>query len=123
VTITITVPMPETAKGGNSRVHWKLRAELRRSAHYAGTILARAALAGRSSPFQKGEPLAAVIVFRPKSRVCPDLDNSLSGVKGEIDGLCSVLGVDDRQIQHMELRRDYEPKTGDVVITLTQGKE
>lgn len=111
--------MPKLSKTSNSRVHWQMRAELRRAAHYEGSILARAALSGQPSPFDKSDRLRATVTFRPKTRVCPDLDNALSGIKGEIDGLFTVLGVDDKQIERMELARDYDAKTGDVEITVS----
>ena len=58
------------------------------------------------------------MTFHPKDKRRRDLDNLFSGVKGEIDGMCSVLGIDDSQIERVLLQRNEQPKTGDVVITL-----
>lgn len=116
--VTIVVPMPTVSKTSNSRVHWNMRAELRRAAHLTGATLARAELRGKPSPFTKDDELTALITFCPKNRVCPDLDNCLSGIKGEIDGMFSALGINDKQLQRIELQRNYAPQSGDVVITV-----
>lgn len=116
--ITISVPMPPQKNTSNSRVHWRVRAEIRRADHLTGATLAREQLQGHPSPFTKTDALKALVTVCPKTKVCPDLDNALSGVKGIIDGACAALGVDDRQLRLVTVQRNDAFKTGTVIISL-----
>lgn len=53
-----------------------------------------------------------ITVFWPSKRRKPDTDGALSSLKGLLDGVADVLGVDDRKLDELTIRQRHD--AGDV---------
>jgi crossover junction endodeoxyribonuclease RusA len=90
--IEITLPWPPTALSPNTRQHWSKLAKAKKAYREACAWTAKEQGACRIDASR----LHVSLVFVPPSRRAFDLDNLLSRMKSGLDGLCDVLGVDDK---------------------------
>lgn len=107
----IALPWPDRVLSPNWRGHWAVKANaVKRARSHAGWM-AKAA-GWRALPPQV---LPVTITFHPPDRRGRDTDNALSALKGALDGISSVIGIDDR---HWRLTLNWgEPvKNGRVIV-------
>ena len=90
--IFIELPWPDTRLSPNARLHW---AEKSRIAANTKAQAAWAARAANAHTLKGAKRLEAVITFYPPNNRRRDMDNMIASVKSQIDGIASVVGVDD----------------------------
>jgi crossover junction endodeoxyribonuclease RusA len=113
--IAITLPWPPSALSPNTRQHWSKLAKAKKSYREACAWTAKEQGAGRIDAAK----LHVSLVFVPPNRRAFDLDNLLSRMKSGLDGLCDVLGVDDK---HWSLTISKADQIGGMVkVRITAG--
>lgn len=118
---TVSLPWPDSRLyAGNSRIHFRLRAELARGARHDGRMLAAEALGGRLGPFQMDDSLRATFTFSAPDARRRDLVNCADACKSYVDGIFDALGVNDSQIRRvlLEWSAPMPNRGGQVVIEL-----
>ncbi len=115
--MVIELPWPDKGLSPNARVHWAVKARLKRDYRAVCAWKAKAQGAHRLTGV---ESLHALIAFFPPDRRKRDRDNMLGSIKSGLDGLADVLGVDDS-----EWFIAFDKKTGVggfVRIEITEGE-
>lgn len=111
--LTIELPWPPVGCHPNRSVtmHWSkkgaARKEYRQSCGWvAKTIHAR---------FEDGNIPVSIVFYPPNGY--GDIDNMLAAIKGGIDGVCEVWGINDKRLRPMTLDVAEKFPLGKVVIT------
>lgn len=86
-------PFPPAIANPNKNGHWRNKNTARQAYKQACIIECRGA-ATRTV----GVPYQLILHFYP-ARAAGDLDNMLASMKGGLDGLAHVLGIDDKQFR------------------------
>lgn len=89
----LTLPWPPAALSPNARVHWRVRHKAGKA--YRAAVQWTAYGQGARMLPRSTTGLTLSLVFVPPSRRAYDLDNALARMKAGLDGLSSLLGVDD----------------------------
>lgn len=103
INLTISFPVPEL--NPNCCCHWAQRAKARKDARLEGKSVSLS----HCLAFTKKDALEMTALFYPPKKRRLDLDNCLASLKGQIDGICDGLRVNDRQIKRITIERmDYD---------------
>jgi crossover junction endodeoxyribonuclease RusA len=99
--LKITLPMPALLLTPNGRGHWARKAKATKAARELARLLALA----------QGLPETAPTHYRltyhwPTPRRRRDDDNCVGGCKAYLDGICSALRIDDRDLSFSGLVHD-----------------
>ena len=108
-----SLPWPDKRLSPNARQHRMAIAPLRRKARESAAWACKAANMNLSHMAEVGIHLR--ITFHPPDRRRRDLDNMLSSIKSQLDGISDVIGVDDSKWD-LTLRRGDPVKGGCVVV-------
>ncbi len=101
---SVSIPWPHRKLSPNARVHWADRAKHKRVARAEAYYLTLAALQGKPPPHSfAGANLCLRLFVYPPDRRKRDEDNLLASLKGQLDGICEALGVDDSQIKELRI--------------------
>lgn len=96
--ITIHIPWPPKVLSPNKRTYWRAKNPVKsayRDLCYSITLSKhKVAHCGL---------FRATFVFHPPSKHHRDLDNALASAKSGIDGVCSALGINDKQLRPITL--------------------
>lgn len=95
--ISITLPWPDSRLAPNARGHWYVKAQAVRKARDTAQILALGATVVGTE--QLGRCRRVKLVFHPPDRRQRDIDNLIASCKAYLDGVCTALGIDDRQFR------------------------
>jgi len=113
--IAVTLPWPPKELSPNARQHWSKLAKAKKSYREA---CAWTALGQFVKPIDV-QKLHVSLLFVPPNRRGFDLDNLLARMKSGLDGLCDVLGVDDK---HWSLTIAKSDEIGGMVkVRITAG--
>ena len=89
----VTLPWPPKELSPNARLHWAKLAKAKKAYRAECALQARIQGVGPA----KAQKLHLALVFYPPTRRAFDLDNALARMKSGLDGLATVLGIDDSQ--------------------------
>ncbi|MCI1193531.1 endonuclease [Calidifontimicrobium sp. SYSU G02091] len=111
--LRIVLPWPPAALSPNGRLHWAAKARA------AGTYrrACRAQALEQGALRIEADRLHVALTFVPPDRRHYDLDNLLARMKSGLDGLASVLGVDDSRWS-LSIER-AQPPGGYVQVVVT----
>jgi crossover junction endodeoxyribonuclease RusA len=112
----VTLPWPSPALSPNARLHWAKKAAAVQKYRAACGWAAKAA---GLRPIE-ADALRVSLTFCPPDLRRRDADNLLSSVKGGLDGLADVLGVDDSRWS-LTLERGGTVKGGAVIVEIETG--
>ena len=113
----VSLPWPSPALSPNARTHWRRKAEAVRRYRAACGWAARAAGLGPVG----ADALAVTLTFHGPDARRRDTDNMLASIKGGLDGLADVLGVDDSRWS-LTLRRGEPVKGGAIIAEIETGE-
>ena len=108
---------PPPTLGQNSHKHWRHKHPDEQNANLIGWTSANASRYG-AQDVPDMPVLVAVIHWEKKSRK-KDADNALGTLKHLVDGICSGIGIDDRQlVTSMAFQKVDHEKRGFTEITI-----
>jgi crossover junction endodeoxyribonuclease RusA len=108
----ITLPWPCRDCSPNSRGHWrKLHAARKRRKNDAFLLSC-------GMPKLPNTKHKLTIEFYPPNRRRYDLDNLLASLKGDLDGLCARLGIDDHNLNPITISLCEPTQGGSVRIMI-----
>lgn len=104
MSIVVRLPWPDCRLNPNRKVHWAVRAKLRRDAKawacYA-TIAAMNVSGMRVAPADRTVDIA--VSYAPPDRRRRDEDNLTASLKAHFDGIAQALRIDDSFFHHKEV--------------------
>ena len=111
--LIIKLPWIDCACSPNARSHWtKLHAARARRKRDAFMLAS-------SLPRCNALRAAVSIVFHPPDRRRYDLDNCLSALKGDLDGIAQRIGIDDHNFSSITIQFGEVVKNGSVIVEIT----
>ena len=115
--LTVTLPWPDASLAPNRKngQHWGSThaAKIRRLVDARYLALAAMRQQGYAPP---PGTLPLVVTFHAPDKRRRDLDNLLSSLKADFDGVSQALGVDDQLFEPITLRRGPAARPGKVVL-------
>lgn len=111
--ISIEFPWPARELHPNARVHRMAKARATKRAREDAAWSVKAAGIGRI----KAEALKVTAIFFPPDNRRRDLDSMLASIKGHLDGIADVIGVDDSRWQ-IAIRKEAPRRQGAVRIEI-----
>ena len=117
--LNITLPHPSKALRPNIavRMHWAAKADARAKARAAARNATADAVAAQNIDLASFRPSAYTLRWFFKGQK-PDADNCLASCKGYLDGICDVLGINDRDLEVSGIYRIHDKAQANT-ITLT----
>ncbi len=94
--IEIILPFPSPDLSPNARLHWAKVAKAKSA--YRASCNARALLALKK-PWLYEAPYQLDLEFFKPTKRSQDLDNLLARMKSGIDGVCTAIGIDDKDFK------------------------
>ena len=114
--IALTLAWPPRELHPNARVHWAVKARKTKNARIVAAWTAKEAGIRNNDP-DIPEALKVTVIFSPPDKRRRDEDGMLSSVKGYLDGIADMIGIDDSKFQ-IAIRKDAPVKGGAVRIEL-----
>jgi crossover junction endodeoxyribonuclease RusA len=111
--VVIKLPVPPIELSPNGRCHWSRKQRLTRSAKARASFETLQALNGGPKPC----PVGYSLHYYWKSTQRDD-DNAIASAKAYLDGICSVLGIDDKNVRFRQLTHSRDSKRPRLEITL-----
>lgn len=115
--LVIELPWPDAVLNPNVKRHWAVKSKAAKKARMAGYLAAKAVLGHRTYTHDGGK-IPMRIEFFPPDKRGRDLDNLVSAVKANRDGIADALGVNDKLFSPMTVVMGSVVKHGLVLVSL-----
>lgn len=116
--IKFILPFPPSKLSPNGRTHYMAKAKIAASYKSICKEYAEASLQHGVEFPESGKIPVSIMFYEPDKRT-RDLDNMLSASKAGIDGMCEVIGVDDKRLRPVRYMDAGEPSKKDARVEIT----
>jgi len=116
--IQITFPWPDKSLSPNGRAHWTRKYKMGKKARMDAFLLAKAAGCTSKSFDGYDGKIWVWMMFYPKTRNYPDMDNCLAMCKAYLDGIADALQINDRRFVFQLEMGQQVAKGGKIVVRL-----